>query len=261
MFRCPNNSYGENTTRRCVTNCETWGTYGDPFTSFCVRNCPTNSFADNLTDTCVPQCPPGTYGDNSTWQCVLMCPLNPALYADTVLRVCVINCPNNFYGDDLFRICTASCPNTPPNIYYAYDLTRRCFKDCLFPYFGRVETFNGTTRGICTQNCLSGEYKNMTTHRCEPCLPECLTCVSYLGCLSCQLNFFLFNGSCKAGCSVASVANGTCVSECPFNFVTGLLTYASNDSRSCVETCPMSRYGLNSTLWCISSCPVNFYPS
>jgi len=83
---------------------------------------------------CVLKCPPGSYADNSTWTCVSKCPINPSLYADLTNYVCVINCPNNTYGDDLTRTCVTNCPTNP--VYFAYNVTNRCLKDCIYPYFG-----------------------------------------------------------------------------------------------------------------------------
>jgi hypothetical protein len=113
---------------------------------------------------CVETCPSGTYADNSTWKCVTYCPINPALYADKNSSICVINCPNNFYGDDFSRTCVSTCPTNP--VYYAYDLTHRCYKDCLYPYFGQTDL---PDIGKCVSACYWGQYRNMTTHRCEKC--------------------------------------------------------------------------------------------
>lgn len=241
-----------------MQNCSFWGTWGDNFTSYCVHNCPANSFADNDTDLCVANCPPGTFADNSTWRCVVSCPQNPALYGDINSSICVINCPNNFYGDDLTRTCVPTCPLTPR--YYAYNLTRRCYQDCLYPYFGEYDI------GMCVLACYYGEYGNMTTHKCTRCPIRCTSCISELGCQTCvyDLNnqnnqYFLFNGTCLPGCS--PLYTNSCISECPYNYLTNLITYASPISKSCVETCPLNYYGLNSTLRCIQTCPLNYFPS
>lgn len=241
-----------------MQNCSFWGTWGDNFTSYCVHNCPANSFADNDTDLCVANCPPGTFADNSTWRCVVSCPQNPALYGDINSSICVINCPNNFYGDDLTRTCVPTCPLTPR--YYAYNLMRRCYQDCLYPYFGEYDI------GMCVLACYYGEYGNMTTHKCTRCPIRCTSCISELGCQTCvyDLNnqnnqYFLFNGTCLPGCS--PLYTNSCISECPYNYLTNLITYASPISKSCVETCPLNYYGLNSTLRCIQTCPSTTSPA
>lgn len=113
---------------------------------------------------CVGTCPPGTFADNSTWKCVLQCPSNPALYGDTTTKICVINCPDSLYGDDFSRMCVPTCP-TIPTIYYSYAPTRKCYLNCLFPYFGQPESTQ-PTYGRCETYCFLGQYKNMTTHRC-----------------------------------------------------------------------------------------------
>lgn len=75
----------------------------------------------------------------------------------------------------------------------------------------------------------------MTTHRCELCHETCTSCVSYLGCETCIPDYYLFNGSCLSG----GCETGNCgQSSCPLNYLTGLITYASPVSQSCVETCP-----------------------
>jgi|688.fasta_scaffold1321946_1 hypothetical protein len=56
------------------------------------------------------------------------------MYADLKNYVCVINCPNNTFGDDLSRTCVKDCPTSP--VYFAYNVTNRCLKDCIFPFFG-----------------------------------------------------------------------------------------------------------------------------
>jgi hypothetical protein len=52
-----------------------------------------------------------------------------------------------------------------------------------------------------------------------------------------------------------------CKSACPTNYLTGLITYASDVSLSCVETCSSGFFGYNISLHCISTCPLNYYPS
>ena len=261
MFRCPNDTFGENNTRQCVENCTFWGTFADNSTTFCVDICPQDSFAENNSMRCLAQCPPGTYADNSTWRCVSICPENPALYGDTTTQVCVINCPNSLFGDDSSRVCVGVCPLIP-EIYFAYSPTQRCYKDCLFPYFGQPNS-TYTTYGTCQTFCYTGQYKNMTTHRCEACKVECTQCVSELGCQACITDYYLFNGTCLTGC--ASGSGSSCVSACPFNTITQTITYADSVSRSCVEICPITStggsFGLNSTLHCIESCPINYYSS
>lgn len=98
----------------------------------------------------------------------------------------------------------------------------------------------------------------MTTHKCETCPVQCTSCISQLGCETCITNYYLFNGTCLSGCAVGT---SPCVSECPLNYITGLITYASPVSLSCVQTCPLGYYGLNSTLFCIKKCPINYYSS
>lgn len=179
---------------------------------------------------CLLNCPPGTFADNSTWRCVNQCPENPALYGDTTTQVCVINCPNNLYGDDSSRVCVNKCPLIPV-IYYAYDPTQRCYKDCLFPYFGQPSSTR-PTYGTCQTYCFTGQYKNITTHRCESCKVECTQCVSFLGCQACISNYYIYNSTCLTGC--ASGTGSGCVSACPFNAITQAITYADPISRSCV---------------------------
>lgn len=176
---------------------------------------------------CVAQCPPGSYADNSTWRCVARCPSNPALYGDVNSRVCVINCPNNFYGDDSSRTCVLTCPLTP-TIFFAYDPTHRCYQNCLYPYFGQPNS-TYSVYGTCQTYCFSGQYKNMTTHRCEQCLVTCTQCVSLLGCTSCISNYYLYNGTCVSGCT-----GSACKSACPTNIITNTITYADPVSSSCV---------------------------
>jgi proprotein convertase subtilisin/kexin type 5 len=179
---------------------------------------------------CVAQCPPGSFADNSTWRCVRECPSNPALYGDVGTAVCVINCPDDLYGDDISRQCVTTCP-TVPVIAYAYGPTHRCYVNCLFPYFGQPKS-DTPTYGTCQTYCYDGQYRNMTTHRCEACKLECTTCVSLLGCQSCIDNFYLFNGTCLSGCQSGS--GSSCKSACPFNTVTQTVTYADTVSKSCV---------------------------
>ena len=196
------------------------------------------------------QCPPGKFGDNSTWRCVTKCPSNPALYGDFETRICVINCPEGYYGDDYSRTCVKKCPSNPR--YYAYEPTKRCLEKCLYPYFGEAAI------GRCVTTCYWGEYKNMTTHNCDTCHPTCTSCVSYLGCETCILNYYLYNGTCLSGGCESGVCGS---SSCPINYATGMITYASPVSLLCVETCPSVYYGLNSTRYCVKNCPINYYPS
>ena len=135
----------------------------------------------------------------------------------------MINCPDNNYGDDLTRTCVPSCPTQP--VYFAYDPTHRCYKDCLYPYFGEMNISR------CVLSCYWGEYRNMTTHRCELCPSSCTSCVSMFGCTNCISDYYLFNGTCLTGCKIGS---SPCVSECPTNKLTGTITYASDVSISCV---------------------------
>jgi hypothetical protein len=244
-----------------VANCSRWGTFADNTTTFCVTTCPQDSFADNSSMRCLAQCPPGTFADNSTWRCVSLCPKNPALYGDATSAVCVINCPNNLYGDDISQMCVPTCPVSPA-IAYAYDPTHRCYIDCLYPYFGQPN--NGTpTFGTCQTYCYTGQYANMTTHRCENCKLECTQCVSLLGCQACINNYYLFNGTCLNGC--ASGTGSSCKSACPFNNVTQTITYADTVSKACVEICPITAtggsYGFNQTMFCLERCPINYYAS
>lgn len=163
------------------------------------------------------------FGDNSTWTCVSKCPANPALYGDIISRVCVINCPDGYYGDDYSRTCVKICPANPR--YYAYEPTKRCLLDCIYPTFGEA------LLGKCVTTCFWGEYKNMTTHKCESCPPSCTSCDSYLGCGTCISNYYLYNGSCLSG----GCETGVCgASSCPQNLLTRVLTYASPVSLSCV---------------------------
>jgi len=176
------------------------------------------------------QCPPGSYADNSTWRCVARCPSNPALYGNTNSSVCVINCPNSYYGDDSSRTCSMNCPTTP-TIYFAYDPTHRCYLKCLYPYFGQPNN-SYSTYGSCQTYCYAGQYKNITTTRCEACLMQCTQCVSLLGCQSCIVGYYLYNGTCLNGC--VSGSGSSCVSACPTNNITGTITYADPISSSCV---------------------------
>ena len=179
---------------------------------------------------CVAKCPPGSYADNSTWRCVARCPENPALYGDVTTAICVINCPNTYYGDDSSRVCVMVCPKTP-TIFYAYNPTQRCLETCLYPYFGQPN--NATSEyGTCQTYCFIGQYKNMTTHRCEQCKVECSQCVSLLGCTKCISGYYLYNGTCLTGC--ASGSGSSCTSACPTNIISGTITYADSLSGSCV---------------------------
>ena len=175
--------------------------------------------------------------------------------------MCVINCPNNYYGDDSSRVCTLQCPISPA-IYFAYEPTHRCYQNCLYPYFGQPNN-STSTYGTCQTYCFNGQYKNMTTHRCEQCYSECTQCVSLLGCTVCKTEFYLFNGTCLSGCSLG--AGSGCVSACPYNNFTGTITYADPVSSSCVEICPIKAnggsFGYNATLRCIDVCPLNYYAS
>lgn len=123
------------------------------------------------------------------------------------------------------------CPSNPQ--YFAYSPTRRCIKDCLYPYFGDQST------GICVQSCASGMYKNMTTHLCTNCPAVCKTCEGELLCLTCittpTFNYYLYNGTCLSGCGTGTVTIGTpCISMCPANTIGGAITYANPLSQSCV---------------------------
>ena len=40
-----------------------------------------------------------------------------------------------------------------------------------------------------------------------------------------------------------------------------MITYASEVSQSCVETCPTYYYGFNATRHCVKNCPINYFPA
>ena len=170
---------------------------------------------------------------------------------------CVINCANGYYGDDSTQTCVQSC--TDP-VYFAYQPTKRCIHDCLYPYFGQQST------KTCVQNCVPGMYKNMTTHLCTACPIVCRTCEGDLLCLTCVTyplySYYLYNGTCLSGCASGNPSASTpCVSLCPSNTLGGTITYANPLSQSCVETCPLGYYGLNTTQYCVQTCPINYYAS
>ena len=76
----------------------------------CLRRCPDGSFADNSTYKCVAVCPasPSYYGYNKV--CLASCPAGT--YADDPSRLCVTsdNCANQTWGDPTSQTCVATRP-------------------------------------------------------------------------------------------------------------------------------------------------------
>ena len=94
----------------------------------------------------------------------------------------------------------------------------------------------------CVKKCQDGFYGNLTTHKCETCKVECVTCSAYLECLSCLTGFFLYKYE--------------CVTECPSYPV---MYFAHLESGICFLSCPPPYFGQTNTGLCHLSCPVLYY--
>jgi hypothetical protein len=132
--------YADNITKSCVSICPLYS-FADLSTGYglCVFVCPelnngSKQYSDNSTKTCVLVCPAtnSTWGDNTTRRCVAVCPLGS--YAQlTPYRYCVAVCAADTWGEDVTRTCVYSpllCPIVNGSLYYAYNTTHMCVKQC-----------------------------------------------------------------------------------------------------------------------------------
>ncbi len=76
----------------------------------CVNECPNGTYADSSTRRCVDWCPETTlqYADNSTNECVDLCPQTPDYFGLDRIdgnRVCVFTCDVGLFADPLTRTC------------------------------------------------------------------------------------------------------------------------------------------------------------
>ncbi len=148
---CPNGSFADNFTRRCVAEC-TGTQYGwtDGVTPVCVEVCPSPTYGDNVTKRCTPDCPNNTFAENGTRLCLERCPTGS--FADSHINTCVSVCNNALpeFADPSSNKCVVKCPSVP-SLYGDFLNTTNipvCVPSC--SYAGNF-TLNSTR--LCVTEC------------------------------------------------------------------------------------------------------------
>ena len=297
MPTCPNNSFADTYTRRCVAACtKTQYGFTDGVTPVCLDVCPNSTYGNKQTKTCMPICPNGTYADNGTRLCLPYCPTGS--FADTHINVCVEFCNNSIpeFADPSTHRCVTKCPEIPSlygdflnstnipvcvpaclyNGNFTLNTTRLCVISCPEPFFADPIT------GDCAVYCKpdSSLYADNSTRRCTSCPnitytngslfyhtyadPSTMKCVT-----KCPSNPSLygdnFTNTCVDRCPVASYGDSDtrfCLQYCFNNIVVGnktKFTFADNSTNFCVYTCPQNRWADNYTVTCTNNCTLGTF--
>lgn len=113
----------------------------------------------------------------------------------------------------------------------ATDYCDSCSQSLGFPY---------KLDGTCNAECPVGTYKSEATLTCEPCINNCLTCLTQDVCLSCTPGTFFLDTECLEVCPVTSITYDTVTrQECDL----------------CIEPC----YTCEGTTSTCTSCITGFY--
>ena len=85
----------------CHYSCPNNGSilYAENYTRMCLNICPNNSFADSYTLRCVAVCTRIQYGyQGPSPVCLNKCP--DPLYGENNTKICIEKCPNNTFGEN-----------------------------------------------------------------------------------------------------------------------------------------------------------------
>ena len=121
-------------------------------------------------------------------------------------------------------------------------------RECPTPYRGYVP--NRT----CVLDCPTTLYfYDVTINQCAECESNCEVCISATSCTNCKTGFNLFNGFCNISCIPTTIITyadpgGVCVETCPTTY------YGDDSTYSCTQTCPTKQYGEDTTRLC-TTCP------
>jgi len=203
---CPDQFYGNTTTRKCepCTNPDCLKCPTSP--SVCDACIPNNGTWLSLND-CVPTCPISLkYPDNNTFVCeschetcatctdkgsnnCTSCSAPLFLYDNT----CISICPDTFYGDPTTRTCE-TCTN--PYCQKCPNGINKC-EQCI-PNQGHYLHMSD-----CITDCPVIKYfTNYTNFSCDACHSTCYTCTgkSSSECTSCISPRYLYNNKCQTSC-------------------------------------------------------------
>jgi len=187
------------------------------YNGFCYTNCPAGSVASN-SSTCVScnsPCATCTGHPSKCTSCSSCC-------GSLFNFQCLGNCPvGTFSVNGTCQYCSYSCAtclgsNTTCTSCPAGKVLYNgaCYAQCPYLMIG----------GICTFNCAKGLYKT-NVNTCLPCDSTCVSCDS--------------NPKNCTSCLTGAAYNGTCVKNCPINFlaVNGICTACNPTCYGCVNNC------------------------
>ena len=246
-----------NSTSYC-TECNQ-GYYLQPLTSLCSSGSPLTGYwrdgIRNIFSPCALECASCTGPSN------LNCSsCNSGYFFHPTTTSCEKWIPSSFYGDSVTNViapcdesCTACTGPGPSNCQF-----------CQRGFYLQPNLSN------CGADCPAGYWKNVPQNLCSPCLSQCSTCSSQIGCLTCGPNFYLlFNTeSCVPNCPWGFYENKNshtcdpCDSSCLSCF--GPLQNECNScangyflqptSNNCLNTCPYTGYFANTRGNICSNC-------
>jgi proprotein convertase subtilisin/kexin type 5 len=226
VLNCPQGSFADASTRRCLLLCPgTQRLYADSTTLRCVSQCPPTTFGNNQNWTCISNCPPNVFGYRLDLArlCIEECPSPYFAFVDT--RTCVLDCGAGFFGNSVTRICTP-CPSTCPtcisltecltcdaSLYLAFG---GCFVTCprgIYANNGSMScvyavgcpagTYGNNDTSSCSATCPTKQYADLRTKMCQLCPYTCASCTSPESCQSC-INTAVYSNvtnKCYAFCS------------------------------------------------------------
>jgi hypothetical protein len=235
--------------------------YEEPVAKACVLMCPAlpnETFGDNNTRTCVTNCPANTYAYTDLYRCLNDCPTTSVvsgslLFKDNLNWRCVPNCPPQApYAckDATYRACYALCPNTTNTVgqavdYFAVDGN---FPECVSvcPYNSSYWTFG--YQGYCIPRCPTGTWGDPYSKLCIP---------------NCNYSGFIYKDNssginvCNFNCSNLNYFRDnttfTCVLACTGNLF-------GETTRECVTRCANGSFGLPfGNRKCVAFCPQGWW--
>lgn len=189
-LRCADGFAWDATTKQCVFRC--------------IDNCLKCSAA---APTLCQNCSAGYLLAENNQACTPVC--NVANCKACLTPGVCSECQPNYRLQALLNTCEAQCHDA--NCLSCSDSQAgRCLQ-CIGPYV----LLNGT----CAKSCLTGQYINQLTQRCEACARNCSICAGPLNadCLRCQADFALHAGECLSQCPSGYFQNSQVCEQCRAN--------------------------------------------
>ena len=198
---CPNNFYGNTSTRvctQCTSGCELCFGSGLFACTKCQIASAISYFKIIDVDTCTQNCPAGQYEYPLLLSCqycsapCLTCNITSTdcqtctnvtgISYFNINNECLLSCPNRYYGEKSNNTCVLCTPGC--NLCTGGTLLdcTKCQSEALIHYF----LIAGTTQ--CSLSCPPGQYSNVAANSCFFCDSNCFTCdVIAKNCTTCFL--------------------------------------------------------------------------